>query len=470
MRLAERLSRVEPRRQGVLLQLRRRGQRGGDQARAQGAARAATSWSSTAPSTGAPTARCRRRRRSPSRRRSRRSCPGFRAVAAEPRGAARRPSTSAPPRCCSSRSRARAACTCSPTSCCAAARAACDEHGAALIFDEIQCGMGRTGTLWAYEQTGVVPDAITRRQGARRRAADRRARHRRAPRRRARAGRPRLDLRRRPGRRRGRAGGARADRRPGSCCERVRELGQRLAEGLRAPAARRSRARARADARLRARRARARGRAPRAARAAAGRQRDRARRTLRLLPPLTIGEAEVDDGARAARARRWRAEPMRRELAGGFELDDDPARVDVDAVHAFISERVLLGPRAPARAGASARSTARARVVGLYRGERAGGLRARGLRRRDRRLPRRRVRARAPIAAAGSGSSWCARSSTAGPGRATCTGCCTPPTPRGCTRGSASPTGPPRLPADGTRAQAWRRRRGRSRAGSLRAP
>jgi predicted acetylornithine/succinylornithine family transaminase len=43
----------------------------------------------------------------------------------------------------------------------AAARAACDRHGAALLFDEIQCGMGRTGTLWAYEQTGVVPDAIT---------------------------------------------------------------------------------------------------------------------------------------------------------------------------------------------------------------------------------------------------------------------------------------------------------------------
>ncbi|HEV2973569.1 MAG TPA: acetylornithine transaminase, partial [Solirubrobacteraceae bacterium] len=45
--------------------------------------------------------------------------------------------------------------------CLQAARAACDEHGAALVFDEIQCGMGRTGTLWAYEQTGVVPDAIT---------------------------------------------------------------------------------------------------------------------------------------------------------------------------------------------------------------------------------------------------------------------------------------------------------------------
>ncbi|HYM46035.1 MAG TPA: aspartate aminotransferase family protein [Solirubrobacteraceae bacterium] len=41
------------------------------------------------------------------------------------------------------------------------ARDACDEHGAALIFDEVQCGMGRTGTLWAYEQTGVLPDALT---------------------------------------------------------------------------------------------------------------------------------------------------------------------------------------------------------------------------------------------------------------------------------------------------------------------
>ncbi len=46
-----------------------------------------------------------------------------------------------------------------------AAREACDRSGAALIFDEIQCGMGRTGTLWAYEQTGVVPDAITAAKG-----------------------------------------------------------------------------------------------------------------------------------------------------------------------------------------------------------------------------------------------------------------------------------------------------------------
>jgi predicted acetylornithine/succinylornithine family transaminase len=42
-----------------------------------------------------------------------------------------------------------------------AARAACDEHGASLVFDEVQCGLGRTGRLWAYEHTGVVPDALT---------------------------------------------------------------------------------------------------------------------------------------------------------------------------------------------------------------------------------------------------------------------------------------------------------------------
>ncbi len=48
-----------------------------------------------------------------------------------------------------------------PTDVLQAARAACDRHGAALIFDEIQTGMGRTGSLWAYQQTDVVPDAMT---------------------------------------------------------------------------------------------------------------------------------------------------------------------------------------------------------------------------------------------------------------------------------------------------------------------
>ena len=42
-----------------------------------------------------------------------------------------------------------------------AARQACDEAGALLIFDEIQTGMGRTGSLWAYQQTPVRPDVMT---------------------------------------------------------------------------------------------------------------------------------------------------------------------------------------------------------------------------------------------------------------------------------------------------------------------
>lgn len=37
----------------------------------------------------------------------------------------------------------------------------CDKHEIALVFDEIQCGMGRTGTLWGYEQYDVVPDMMT---------------------------------------------------------------------------------------------------------------------------------------------------------------------------------------------------------------------------------------------------------------------------------------------------------------------
>jgi acetylornithine/N-succinyldiaminopimelate aminotransferase len=47
----------------------------------------------------------------------------------------------------------------------AAARAACDRTGALLVFDEVQCGMGRTGTLWAWESVGVVPDVMTLAKG-----------------------------------------------------------------------------------------------------------------------------------------------------------------------------------------------------------------------------------------------------------------------------------------------------------------
>jgi acetylornithine/N-succinyldiaminopimelate aminotransferase len=46
-----------------------------------------------------------------------------------------------------------------------AARAACDKHGALLICDEIQCGLGRTGALWGFEHAGIKPDVMTLAKG-----------------------------------------------------------------------------------------------------------------------------------------------------------------------------------------------------------------------------------------------------------------------------------------------------------------
>jgi acetylornithine/N-succinyldiaminopimelate aminotransferase len=40
------------------------------------------------------------------------------------------------------------------------ARELCDKHGMLLFLDEIQCGMGRTGKIWAYEHVGVKPDVM----------------------------------------------------------------------------------------------------------------------------------------------------------------------------------------------------------------------------------------------------------------------------------------------------------------------
>ncbi len=42
-----------------------------------------------------------------------------------------------------------------------ALRALCDEKGILLLFDEVQCGMGRTGTLFAWQNFGVMPDALS---------------------------------------------------------------------------------------------------------------------------------------------------------------------------------------------------------------------------------------------------------------------------------------------------------------------
>jgi acetylornithine/N-succinyldiaminopimelate aminotransferase len=44
-------------------------------------------------------------------------------------------------------------------------RELCDQHGLLLMFDEVQCGLGRSGTLYAYQQTGVVPDILASAKG-----------------------------------------------------------------------------------------------------------------------------------------------------------------------------------------------------------------------------------------------------------------------------------------------------------------
>ena len=44
-------------------------------------------------------------------------------------------------------------------------RAACDKHDLMLVFDEVQCGVARTGTLYAYEQYGLAPDIMASAKG-----------------------------------------------------------------------------------------------------------------------------------------------------------------------------------------------------------------------------------------------------------------------------------------------------------------
>jgi GNAT superfamily N-acetyltransferase len=67
---------------------------------------------------------------------------------------------------------------------------------------------------------------------------------------------------------------------------------------------------------------------------------------------------------------------VRRELDGGFELDDDPARIDVAAVHAYISGESYWGRGRPRELVERAIEGSR-RVVGLYReGEQVGFARA----------------------------------------------------------------------------------------------
>ena len=60
----------------------------------------------------------------------------------------------------SSRSRARAATSCLRAGWLADLRRLCDEHGILLVVDEVQTGIGRTGTMWASEHDGIEPDIM----------------------------------------------------------------------------------------------------------------------------------------------------------------------------------------------------------------------------------------------------------------------------------------------------------------------
>ena len=111
----------------------------------------------------------------------------------------------------------------------AQARALADEHGALLILDEVQTGVGRSGAFFAWQTYGVKPDAVTLAKGLAnglpigalprlRRRSDR-----------VRARRPRLDLRRQPGHLRRGVRRRRDDRRRrcSSTCGRSRRSSQR---------------------------------------------------------------------------------------------------------------------------------------------------------------------------------------------------------------------------------------------------
>jgi acetylornithine/N-succinyldiaminopimelate aminotransferase len=110
-------------------------------------------------------------------------------------------------------------------------RKACDEHDLMLVLDEVQCGVARTGTLYAYEQYGIVPDILASAKGIGGGfPLGRLPRHREGGQRHGR-GHAWLDLWRQSRSHGGRHGGARRGRDARVPCQ-VRETGARLRSAL----------------------------------------------------------------------------------------------------------------------------------------------------------------------------------------------------------------------------------------------
>ena len=113
----------------------------------------------------------------------------------------------------------------------AAARALADEHEAMLVFDEVQCGLGRTGSFFAWQQLGVRPDAVTLAKALANGLPIGRAARRRRRSDRLRARRPRHHVRRQPGHRAPRPAPS-SRRSTTSCSPRVAERGTQLSSGV----------------------------------------------------------------------------------------------------------------------------------------------------------------------------------------------------------------------------------------------
>ncbi len=150
---------ARPPRLGVLHQLRHRGHRGGPQAGQAPHRPHRAAFPASTPTTAPPTAPCPSPAPRASRTASGRCCPTCATSATTisptwPSSPSARPPSSSKP------CRARPACACPRPATCRPCAQRCTEVGALLILDEIQCGFGRTGTFWAFEQFGIEPDIL----------------------------------------------------------------------------------------------------------------------------------------------------------------------------------------------------------------------------------------------------------------------------------------------------------------------